>query len=234
MVSRLLRLGADVNARSEVYLESEEASRLLSPGLSAEASCRPGKTPLILAASRGNTAIVQLLLDHGADYEAHAVQIGTVLNAAACAGHDDIVRRLLERGAAIESTSRWGATPILGASIPSIVPWGKDEIVRLANTVRLLADHGANLEARSFFDRTPLARAAEYSSCEAAARVLLEKGADIEARDEQGDTPLGIAAYEGNDSLARLFIYKGPILKARMMKATLLFTQHLIGLPVRT
>jgi ankyrin repeat protein len=209
MVSQLLELGADVNGRSEACLESTETSRLITPNGSPEASSPPGIPPLVVAADRNHIAVVRLLLDHGANPEVQAVRDGTALNAAPRAGHEDIVRLLLEHGAAVESTNKWGITPILAASTPVMGSWTHDFAVRRLSIVRLLADHGANLEAKSASGCTPLTTAAHNNPCEAIARLLLEKGADVEARDNKGSTPLHIAAFCANKSMIQLFIDNG-------------------------
>jgi len=55
--------------------------------------------------------------------------------------------------------------------------------------MRLLLDHGADVEARDENDLTPLHMAANNGQL-AAARLLLERGAIISAPSKSGKTPL--------------------------------------------
>lgn len=69
-------------------------SELLSRGSRNDATNGEGWTPLLGAAFNGDSAMVSLLLDHGADRSART---RTGMNAVAIArerGHDDIVKTL--------------------------------------------------------------------------------------------------------------------------------------------
>ena len=137
-------------------------------------------TPLHVASYCGSVEIVRLLLDHGADSEAsaegdmgdkplHKVSVGELRT------QKDGVRvaqLLLERGADANTRRDDHQTPLHAASY-----FGKVEIVRL------LLDHGADLEANAEGEK-PLHKVSgsEYRSQEDGVRVaqlLLERGADV-------------------------------------------------------
>jgi hypothetical protein len=78
--------------------------QLLSGGCDPNATLR-GDRPLIAAAARGNTPILRLLLDAGAEPDWWALQV------AAFGNHAEAVRLLLAAGAPVESGD--GGTPLL-------------------------------------------------------------------------------------------------------------------------
>ncbi len=63
--------------------------------------------------------------------------------------------------------------------------------------IRLLLEHGANLEARDDRGKTPLIWALEHRS-DVAIPVLLDAGADVTARDNEGMTPLLALLHSGS------------------------------------
>ena len=75
-----------------------------------------GSTLLTLAASRGHSAAVWVLLDRGADVNSQSDTGGTALHHATFFGHAETVRILLARGADPEVTNNRGQTPLDVAS----------------------------------------------------------------------------------------------------------------------
>ena len=72
-----------------------------------------------------------------------------------------------------------------------------------AGVVRLLLDRGANVNARTDDEQTPLHRAAGRGHLELVC-LLLDAGAALGARDEKGRLPLGTALMESRDEVAAL------------------------------
>ncbi len=100
-VSRLVAAGADVNMEEKVDVEGWPTDALRKSGLH-------GLTPVALAALKGHTDIVRVLVDAGADMDLMTVRpsngkrvelVGTALMAAAREGQLDVARLLIERGA---------------------------------------------------------------------------------------------------------------------------------------
>jgi len=87
-------------------------------------------TPLHVAAIQGNTRMIALLLDAGAEIDARGQCGHTPLNEAVGQGHVEAVRLLLSRGADASIPNDWGQTPQQKARIG-----GKHEIESLFSPV---------------------------------------------------------------------------------------------------
>jgi ankyrin repeat protein len=85
-----------------------------------------GDTPLHVAAIQGDTRMISLLLDAGAEIDARGEYGHTPLHEAVGQGHIEAVRLLLSRGADASVTNDWGQTPKHSANIS-----GKHEIESL-------------------------------------------------------------------------------------------------------
>jgi len=103
---------------------------------------------LLRVAKEGHGAVLQQLLEKGAELEAKDYGDRTPLSWAAENGHEAVVRLLLEKGAELEAKDYGDRTPLLWAA------WRGHEAV-----VRLLLEKGAELEAKDD-GRTPLLWAA--------------------------------------------------------------------------
>ena len=131
-----------------------------------------GQTPLEWAAEmNGDPAVVELLLDRGADIEARDFDGGTVLIRAAGRNKSDVVRALLERGADVAAVDRDDMTPLHWAADSNSDP----------GVVEALLEHGAEVDAISNSMGTPLMTTMYRSNNMAVIRALLEGGADVEA-----------------------------------------------------
>ena len=110
-----------------------------------------------------------------------------------------------------------GATPLMRAA--------KDADVRV---MRLLLDKGADVNARTKTQRTPLMYAAgrlsgfrgtpnrgtEQQALEAIA-LCLDRGADVNAADDKGQTALHLSVASAEDSVVKLLAARGANLEAR-------------------
>ncbi|XP_060052802.1 ankyrin repeat and SOCS box protein 10 isoform X1 [Erinaceus europaeus] len=135
-------------------------------------------TPLHVAASRGHTGILQLLLRRGARPDS-APGGRTALHEACSAGHAACVRALLVAGADPNLPDQDGKPPLhlcRGAG--------------LLECAELLLRFGASVEGRSEEEEeTPLHVAARLGHVELTA-LLLSRGACPDTRDAEGGTPL--------------------------------------------
>jgi hypothetical protein len=102
-------------------------------------------------------------------------------------GDTNVMKEILAKSGTVNSGSSGYPVPLLVAII-----YGD------AAAVRLLADTGANLRAKSSDGLTPLHKAARSSSKEIVA-ALVERGADVMAKDQESRTPLESAKKYNKD-----------------------------------
>ena len=142
-------------------------------------------------------ALVQGLVDGGADVNAPQVDGMTALHWAAY--HDDTAtaRFLVRAGADPDAANRYGVRPLALAATNGN-----------ADLVRLLLDAGADANAGLLGGESVLMTAARAGSL-AAVEALLAHGADPAARERRGQTALMWAAAEGHNGIVRALIAAG-------------------------
>ena len=151
-----------------------------SPDLINAASGEPRSTPLITAATKGQTRVASFLLGHGADVDLPA-NASTPLGAAVANGHKAMTELLLSRGADVNGKCYQDQTALHVAA---------DKGFRAVAEV-LLANK-AQLEARTDKGYTPLHLAAKRGSA-SLVQFLVSSGANVNAEDNDGITVLSHA-----------------------------------------
>jgi ankyrin repeat protein len=184
------------NAREEEMIDYAKTVRaLLDAGVQVEARDENGQTPLIVAASHGQTEIVKVLLEKGANVDAEGSQGGTALIAAACSCAIidmpytlDAIVLLVEKHANVNARTKDGSTALMGAA-----GWGRSDIAEF------LLNHGAQIDAANDEGYTALLIAASGSALPTAdvVKLLLTRGANVEAKTTEGDTALLLTASQG-------------------------------------
>jgi len=229
---------------------------LLGGGANAKIGGPYGWTPLHDAAWSGHGEIVELLLDRGANVNARGGKYEdyhtTPLHLAAREGHSEITTLLLNHGADLNAEDSSGDTPLLdvlgndpftaglwqlvdylgveilrSAQDPCAVTRGRDWQDRQLQIVKLLLDHGADINAAGVYADTPL-HAAAGNGNKPAVELLLARGADINARNQgriwypeyheygaTGQTPLMVALRSGYLHVARFLIDRGADVNAQ-------------------
>lgn len=215
----LITHGADVNAGSKdvnIRRGDAEKKQYLTPLnsirsvemadflVSHGALVNPAQSipPLISAASRGLTPVVNFFLNQGADPNAVSDSGLTALYAAA--GSDyyaSTVELLLKSGANPNARFANGQTPLHQASGQGAV-----------QVIKLLLANKADIDAVTNYGQSSLFPALRYSPIKVRKELielLVEKNANVNVVDEDGETPLHQAVDSGQIELVNLLIAKG-------------------------
>ena len=213
----------------------ETARMLVQAGANVKLADRYGVTPIYIACTNGNAAMIKLLLDAGADANTVDPTGETALMTASRVGDVESVRALLDHGAKVDATDPAFKQTALMIAIRE----------NRAGVVRLLVDHGANVNAQTRTGETPgwvlpnsvpgfghgigiirgglpergsryyipggltpLLYATRDGRLDAA-KILVDGGADIETTDPNGSTPLLMAIGNNQISTAQYLIEKG-------------------------
>ena len=187
-VRSLLKDGADVNAAqgdgmtalhwSALSNDVETAEMLLYAGANVKAAIRLGAyTPLILASRSGHAAMVETLLNSGADVNQATGTGATPLMLAAASGSADAVRVLLARGAAVNAKeSKRGETALMFAAASN-----------RAEVVKLLLTNGADPAlTTNLVDAPTLTRAADEALKQRLDRLREERTKNAAALEKGG------------------------------------------------
>ena len=241
-LERLLKQGADPNRRNDANATAlmwaatdlEKTRVLLDFGADVNARSSDLRTPLLIAARRpGNTAVVKLLLDRGANPNpnAHPLTESSPLIEAATAGDAPTMELLLGRGADAKAAAQPALTLAITTQCSKCLSLlvAKDldkaayslvlpEVAVLGdvNAVRLMLHHGADVNAFDALGRTPLmyAVASDLLPLDEV-KLLIERGANVNAVDrhkqggDSGLSVLDIAKLHGDTPIVDLLVKSG-------------------------
>ena len=180
-VSALLRAGVDVN----------------SPGGEFNLP------PIQYACWQGNTKIVRMLAEYGADIDYNGMDEGGPLTFAAATGNTSLLSCLLDLGAQVDIRSHRGGETALHKAV----------FRNRHETAELLISHDADVNAitrsgghTAMFEggaklraEGPLHLAAAYADTKMI-RILLEAGADRSLTDDRSESPLAWAGRHQRDN----------------------------------
>lgn len=181
---------------------------------------------LHFGAAGGNPEIVSYLIDAGLDVNGkiskwdNIVGLATPIHFAVMRGNTKAAKLLLEAGADVNALYKDGNNTILDAA--RLDP--ADE--NAPDMVRLLIEHGVNIELQDDSDYTALHAAANKNAPEII-RLLVEHGADTEAQNDSGYTALSLAAFRGNMEAAEVLLVNGASLSTDSDKVRLSYVHHL-------
>src|SRR5258706_553264 len=212
-------VGQQSLSEAVLYGQTQTVRELIAGGADVNEKDNEGRTALMAAATNGEIGVVQALLAGGADVSAADAAGGTAATYAAASGQADILDALKKRGARVgnrelmlaASECHTGAVNLLLASGLAVHGGGEgDPPILVAasrncvETVRLLLDRGADVNAKDHDGWTPLIKAASGGLTELA-RLLLERGADMDVVDKLERTASMYAALPGHEAIAALF-----------------------------
>jgi ankyrin repeat protein len=168
------------------------------------ASSRDGFTPLMAAASQGQTAAVKALIAAGADINALNSSHQTPLLMAIGSRHKSTILALLDAGADPNILSGGERTALFEATLALDDP---DIVHRLINGGNSVNSIGINRNGRPSAN-TPLMTAAGFGRIQTV-QILLDAHADVNARRFEGSTALMDAASSGQTDVVALLLRAG-------------------------
>lgn len=115
-VKLLLENGADVNAASGPWESEVPLVSHIDQRHGASLNYELGMTTLIWASRNGKRDMIELLLEYGANLDAHSSSGETALLASSEAGHKGIVSFLIERGANLFAKDSFGESALYKAA----------------------------------------------------------------------------------------------------------------------
>ena len=190
-------------------------SLLVDGGAEVNVADEEGYLPLHRAAQHGTPAVVQALLNAGAEVDAWAKGYGvdagwdyTPLHEAVGENRNlEVAATLLRAGANVHARGEAGRTPLHRAAANNPDP----------AVVRLLLDAGGEVNARGTLGRTPLHEAADWNHNPAIVTTLLEAGADANLPGSNTEisslrgyfTPVALAARWGKADIVAAMITFG-------------------------
>ncbi|MBM4028247.1 MAG: hypothetical protein FJ280_23065 [Planctomycetes bacterium] len=165
---------------------------LLERGASITFPSRGGSTALHLAAAKGDSRMMALLLTHLGRSSMPETIVGiNPIHIAAAEGHLSIIRLLIQKGASVRSKDRFGRMPVHFAA-------GSDQLA----AVKMLVDLDQSMEGETdMYGHTPLHWAARFGSIRTTP-WLLRRGASCTAEDIYGRSPLCLAYTSGKDCIS--------------------------------
>ena len=167
-----------------------------------------GETPLFLAAYKGNTCMVKILLEHdGIDINTKNTNGSTAILEAASKGHSETVQLLLQRE----------DIDLCCHAVSSKTPLSCAASEGHSSIVRLLLDHGKlNLNYRDDWGWTAVYSAAWFGHVGVLKELLREDGVDVNLADNRGVLPFFAAAEGGHEEAVRVLLeWRGTNIAAR-------------------
>ncbi|OCQ97280.1 hypothetical protein BCD64_20735 [Nostoc sp. MBR 210] len=200
VVNLLLEQNADINATDIVDANQGKSPSIISDNYESLMAMGffLGLTPLMLAAIKGYTNIVQVLVANQANLTTRDYSSKDALCLACVQGNLEIVQILMQAGVNINQQDSEGDTPLLIA-------------LRNAHTelAKFLINSGADVNTKNHQDVTPLLEAVQKQQHFELVQMLIERGADFNAVSQDGDTAMTLADLFDNHQVIELLVQYG-------------------------
>ncbi|XP_016065994.1 PREDICTED: fibronectin type 3 and ankyrin repeat domains protein 1 [Miniopterus natalensis] len=158
-----------------------------------------GLTALMVAAQKGYTRLVKILISNGTDVNLRNGSGKDSLMLACYAGHLDVVKYLRGHGASWKARDLGGCTAL---------HWAADG--GHCHVVEWMLKDGCEVDATDAGSGwTPLMRVSAVSGNQRVASLLIEAGANVNVKDKGGKTPLMVAVLNNHEELVQLLLDKG-------------------------
>ncbi|XP_036047112.1 ankyrin repeat domain-containing protein 35 isoform X1 [Onychomys torridus] len=192
------------NRRDQKLLEAVQRGDVgRVAALASRKSARPtkldsnGQSPFHLAASKGLTECLTILLANGADINSRNEDGSTALHLATISCQPQCVKVLLQHGANEDAVDAENRSPLHWAASSGC-----------ASSVLLLCDHEAFLDVLDNDGRTPL-MIASLGGHAAICSQLLQRGARVNVTDKDDKSALILACEKGSAEVAELLLSHG-------------------------
>ncbi|EDL38910.1 mCG14871, isoform CRA_c [Mus musculus] len=192
------------NRRDQKLLEAVQRGDVgRVAALASRKSARPtkldsnGQSPFHLAASKGLTECLTILLANGADINSKNEDGSTALHLATISCQPQCVKVLLQHGANEDAVDAENRSPLHWAASSGC-----------ASSVLLLCDHEAFLDVLDNDGRTPL-MIASLGGHAAICSQLLQRGARVNVTDKDDKSALILACEKGSAEVAELLLSHG-------------------------
>ena len=171
---------------------------------------------------------IEYLIDKGSEINAKDSDGTTPLHWAADNRNSKLVQFLVSNGGDVNARSDGGYSPLhcVVASWVAVLPFGNTKEgeyesirERTVESIKSLISKGANVNAKTDYNETPLMFAAENFSLESS-ELFVSSGADVNAKDKTGKTALHYAVQSHNDpftndDIIKFLVSKGADVNAK-------------------
>ncbi|KAK9439898.1 hypothetical protein VB005_04515 [Metarhizium brunneum] len=161
------------------------------------------RTPLIVAAAKGDVEVCTLLLTAGANPNAGGGDYGLSLHTALWKRNEKLVRLLMKYIADPNGMSRPFGTPL-----HVVCSGSEDAKSQRLGLVELLLGQDAKIDAQDYEGRTPIMIATIYKQ-ESIIDLLLRSGANLDIVDCLGSSALHLAVRVGSDKIIQRLLEAG-------------------------
>ncbi|XP_024236607.1 ankycorbin isoform X1 [Oncorhynchus tshawytscha] len=178
------------------------ASLLTKKGASAVKLDNEGKSALHVAATRGQTDCLAVILAHGVDTSIIDTSGFSALHLAAKNNHQECAKKLIQSKCVLDALDSSGKTALHHAAASGSI-----------GIVQTLCEHKCPVNIKDTDGLSPLLLSARHAQTEVCGS-LLDWGADVNACDKNGRTAVMLASESSSVSVVEVLVQRGADLQA--------------------